>query len=224
MEISQNCSFTEGDEGRKRPLGWSPARAASWGRTASALRTQGRFIVEGRRQLDWKTNEQKTPDTKTIENFGFIHYAALMPLHRSCSYFNFWINTKPPIELFSFAASIQHSCRNQFHPSCFKNKTKYSKRPYNGLLQWSFCSSYIAQPYRMWEWGDNGRPEREIEIHKTGFHFMLGNFNGNFDQWLIGVADKTPCEKKKSSITWVQELNTDHRHHSAPRCQQQLEV
>lgn len=46
---------------------------------------------------------------------------------------------------------------------------------------------------------------------------MLGNFNGNFDQWLIRATEKTPYEKKKSSITQVQELNTDHRHHSAPR-------
>jgi len=46
---------------------------------------------------------------------------------------------------------------------------------------------------------------------------MLGNFNGNFDQWLIRAADKTPYEKKQSSITRVQELNTDHRHQSAPR-------
>lgn len=43
---------------------------------------------------------------------------------------------------------------------------------------------------------------------------MLGNFNGNFDQWLIRATDKPPYEKK-SSITRVQELNTDL--HSAPR-------
>lgn len=45
---------------------------------------------------------------------------------------------------------------------------------------------------------------------------MLGNFNGNFDHWLIRATDKTPYEKK-SIITGVQELNTDYHHHSAPR-------
>lgn len=36
---------------------------------------------------------------------------------------------------------------------------------------------------------------------------MLGNFNGNFDQWLIRAADKSPYEKKKSSIMGTEILS-----------------
>lgn len=51
---------------------------------------------------------------------------------------------------------------------------------------------------------------------------MLGNFNANFDQWLIRATDKAPYEKR-ISIAQVQELKHSPAAPVCPeRCQPQL--
>ena len=61
---------------------------ANWGCAASASHTQGRFIAEGRRQLGIKKQMTKDPQTPKPLKTRFICSATLIPLHRSCSYFN----------------------------------------------------------------------------------------------------------------------------------------
>lgn len=85
------------------------------------------------------------------------------------------------------------------------------------VLLWSFCSCKIAQPCRMWEWEEDGRPEREIEIQKTGSSFHVGKL-----QWCLWSVT---YQRHWQASTWeegkaasrVQTLNTDHHHQSAPR-------